>query len=199
MGNLGLNQLDYIILVVILSFAIIGLLAGLIKQIFGILAVIFGFVFSLAMLDVATKKLNSLIEFSPFVATVLCFLVIFFCAWAIIFAIGQLVSKIASFMFLGWLDKLLGAFVGLIKGFFVASILLLLLNLLPFTQNFMQDLAPNSKFYQFTSKVAPKTYNILQTFIPDSKTIHEEFKQVLSKNGKITTEAEKFLDLLKSI
>lgn len=194
--TLGLSGFDFFILIIVLIFAITGLISGIIKQVFGVLAIILGFVFGTALLGTAVQIFNEFLQLTPVVSVILCFSILFLCIWLIVVAIGKFVVKVISMAFLRWVDRLLGASLGVFKGLLVASIAILILNFMPVTQEFLKG-TRSSLLYDFTSKVAPRTYNGLQYLIPKAKPFYDELQGILTKNGKISEESKKFLKWLK--
>ncbi len=194
--TLGLSGFDFFILIVVLIFAITGLMSGIIKQIFGVLAILLGFVFGTALLGTAVQIFNEILQLTPVVSVILCFSILFISIWLIVVAIGKFVVKVISMAFLRWVDRLLGALLGVFKGLLVASIAILILNFMPVTQEFTKG-TRSSLLYDFTSKVAPRTYNGLQYLIPKAKPFYDELQEILTKNGKISEESKKFLKWLK--
>lgn len=195
--TLGLSGFDYLVLIVVLVFALTGLISGIIKQVFGILAIISGFVIGTALLGTAVQIFNEFIELTPVVSVILCFSILFICIWLIVIAIGKFVVKVISMAFLRWVDRLLGALLGIFKGLLVVSIAILILNFMPVTQEFLES-TRSSLLYNFTSKVAPMTYNQLQYLIPKAKPFYDEFQEILTLNGNISNESQKFLKWLKN-
>ncbi|HRT34136.1 MAG TPA: CvpA family protein, partial [Bacteroidales bacterium] len=78
-------------------------------------------------------------------------------------------SRFIKLIMLGWLDKLLGALLAILKCAVIISVLIYILNSLNTHLNFIpQSILSQSKVYSFVGKIAPKIYPYFEK-IPDIK------------------------------
>ena len=117
-----MNWLDIIILILLLASIFGGLISGLIRSVFSLAGLIVGIV-------LAGRYYETLAEYMTFISNetasrVLAFIIIFFIVAVIAFLLGALLTKVASAITLGWVNRLGGAVLGLFLGaLFVGAIL----------------------------------------------------------------------------
>ena len=135
--------LDVIILAVIVIAAIYGLVKGLIRGLFGIIALIAG-------IWIASRTFRQFATYLPFnnptLSNILSFIVIFLVVAIVITVIGFIVRKIIRFASLGWIDRIFGLIFGFIIGVFINWVVCILI----------LSFAPNGKDVIANSRVAPQ-------------------------------------------
>jgi membrane protein required for colicin V production len=88
-------------------------------------------------------------SFSERTTKILAYIAIFVLVMLIVWIIGKVVEKFADILALGWLNKLLGAIVGIAKGVFIVCILLYLLEKADPGQKVIKpDVKEKSMFYK---------------------------------------------------
>ena len=115
---------DIIVIAILLILTIIGWWKGLVKQFFGLLGVIAGYVLALKFSLAGAKLLSG---FHPTTARIISFIAIFLGCMLTAHLIGWLVGRLTSGPKLGFLNRVGGAFLGFIKGGVVVCILVLVL------------------------------------------------------------------------
>ncbi len=119
-----MNYLD-IILAIPLVWAIYrGFTKGLVIEIASLIALILGVYGGIHFSYFISDKLNLSSPFSPLISFAITFLIIVI----VIFLLAKLLEKSINLLALGFLNKLAGAFFGLLKMVFLLSILLLFIN-----------------------------------------------------------------------
>ncbi|MFA5781976.1 MAG: CvpA family protein [Bacteroidales bacterium] len=119
-----MNYLD-IILAIPLVWAIYrGFTKGLVIEIASLIALILGVYGGIHFSYFISDKLNLSSPFSPLISFAITFLIIVI----VIFLLAKLLEKSINLLALGFLNKLAGAFFGLLKMAFLLSILLLFIN-----------------------------------------------------------------------
>ena len=104
--------IDIVIIVIVVSLIIHGIATGLIRGAFDIAGIVIGYV--VAVTYSATVRIPQILAF------ILVFVVVI-----LIFAIaGRIISRIVHLTPLGWIDRLLGGALGLIKGFVICFVFL---------------------------------------------------------------------------
>jgi len=125
-----LNWLDIAIVVTIGGIVLAAFSAGLIREVIGVVTIIAGIVVAGLLHE---KLANDLLVFidNEDVGLAVSFIVLF----AAVDMLGQIsaymLKKMVSLLMLGWIDRLGGAFFGLIKGLLIVEVLLLLLAAYP--------------------------------------------------------------------
>ena len=124
MNILGLNGLDIIFIVLLVGFAIRGILRGMIMEVAAIAAFIVGFI-------VANKYYIRLSEHIQFISdrqwrVIAAYLIVFVIAFACVNLIGVILRKAVSISLAAWFDYVAGGIIGLVKGLLLCFLLLAL-------------------------------------------------------------------------
>ena len=140
--------IDWVFSLIILAFAIGGIIKGFIDNIFGKLALVLGiFIAILFYKNIAALLLKD-IKF-PFVANIIAFLLIFVVVFLIVKIIQMIVSKVFEWSILKSLDRTLGFFFGIVEGAVVICLIILLLDAQPFIN--VNSLFDGSFYYNLVS------------------------------------------------
>ena len=141
--------IDWIFSIIILIFAISGVIKGFIDNVFGKIAFVAGILLAyLFYKDIATGLLKDIKI--PVAANVIAFLLIFVVTFLVIKIIQMIVAKVFEWSILKSLDRTLGFIFGIVEGLAVVCLIVFLLSAQPFfnTQNIF-----DGSFY----------YNIIQS------------------------------------
>jgi membrane protein required for colicin V production len=118
-----MNFLDCI-LIGILAFTLVrGFMHGLIREVAAVLGMLAGFVVAGHFHPVLAGILGSRFPLLPSV-DLIAYGLVFVATWLAFVLVGFLASKAARAFRLGWTDRFLGAFVGLVKGTLAAVVLI---------------------------------------------------------------------------
>lgn len=144
-----MTLLDFIILLPIVWLCIRGFMKGLIIELATLAGMALGILaayYFAADLQALMQDYFSLSEKGTrIVAYILIFLVVLFTVWLI----GKLVEKSVDLMAMGWLNKLLGAIVGIIKGVVIVCVALYLVEKYDTRQKLIKpEVKEKSMFYQ---------------------------------------------------
>ncbi len=124
-----MNPFDIAIIVVISFCLIRGAFRGIIKEASSIVGVIAGVWAAYSYHESLSQiigKVGQIFPSSSYV-NIFSFLVLFCLVFAAVSALGVLIKYLLKIVFLAWVDKICGAGFGLIKGFMIVSVLLLIL------------------------------------------------------------------------
>lgn len=143
-----MNLLDFIILVPVVWLCIRGFMKGLIIEVATLAGMALGILAAYYFANDLQLLLRDYFSFSEkgtrIVAYILIFLVVLFVVWLI----GKLVEKSVDLIAMGWLNKLLGAIVGIIKGVVIVCVALYLINKSDTRQRIITpQVKENSLFY----------------------------------------------------
>ncbi len=163
-----MNVIDIVLGVFIIVLAIRGLIRGLIKEIFGLAALIGGVVLS----DMFGKQFGNVIyhhlTVSPFVAYVSSFFIIFIVVYLGFLLIGYVLSNIIKAIQLGWLDRTFGFAFGALKAFLLIAVFVFVVKNFPFFGYLNRDLEKNSYIYTEASRFLSRLD--IQKFINRART-----------------------------
>ncbi|TFG44823.1 MAG: CvpA family protein [Dehalococcoidia bacterium] len=115
-----MNWLDIAILVVLAFLAFRGLTQGLIKSLAGLLGLIVGVMLAGRLHESLAGSIFSFIS-NPDIANIVAFVAIMLAVWLVFTIIANLLTKLASIVFLGWINRLGGAVFGLLMGTFLVG------------------------------------------------------------------------------
>lgn len=171
-----MNTLDIIIIAIMGFFAAVSFYRGFVREAFALGGLILGIILANIFYSFLGKMLLGLVDFlSPAMADVLGYLLIFiFVAVGMYFA-GRLLSEFVELILCKWLDRLLGFFFGLAKGFIIVGVLAMVLGLV----------APRESGFINNSVLLPRIESAY-VFLPEDmlSTVKEkkkEFENFLTK------------------
>jgi membrane protein required for colicin V production len=163
---MGMHAFDIIFGAIVLALVFFGIRRGFIEEVMRLAAVVIGFLGALAFYRHLTPKL-SFLSLPAHFATILSFLVIFFCIAFAIVLIGKFIKKVVKLTMMGWLDRLCGACIGGLKAFFVGWIFVTIVSSVPIPvfHQFFKD----SKTYAFFVAISPALKSQVLTRTASSK------------------------------
>jgi len=147
----SINILDLGLGVLVVLFLVRGLLRGLVREVAGLVAIFLGLVLAGRFYPQLMPQFAGVIESSRWTAG-LSYGAIFALTLIIVAVCTALIKRFMAMTFTAWLDNLLGALVGLLKGVFVCALLLAL----------MQRFVPDSPFLK--NAVLPGYIDVLVAF-----------------------------------
>ncbi|MFH1485238.1 MAG: CvpA family protein [Chloroflexota bacterium] len=127
---MGPNWFDVVIVIGMLWWLFAGFASGLVREVIGLGGLFAGLIlagrYSAALGDVFTPTLE------PEIARIAAFVIIVFGVAFVAYWIGHVLHRLISLLFLGWVDHLLGGVFGLVKGVIIFTIVIAVLNNVPF-------------------------------------------------------------------
>ncbi len=121
-----MNLLDFIFCFFLIFFIIKGVIKGFIKELAVIAGGISGFYFAYLYYS---HLASVIIKFFPHFkySAAAGFLIIFFVTFIVVHLLGAFINYVLKLVLLKWVDRILGAFLGALKGVFVIAVLLIAL------------------------------------------------------------------------
>jgi membrane protein required for colicin V production len=151
-----MNYLDVIVLIPVVWGCIRGFSKGLIIELATLVGMILGIMAAYYFSPQAGRFLEEYFTFSDSALRVVSYILIFLSVLLVSWIIGKIVTKVADLVMLGWLNKLLGAVFGLLKGVIIAAILLMVIVFFDQREKVITRKAKEkSMFFQALSKVIP--------------------------------------------
>ncbi len=148
-----MNVIDVILGVFILVLAIRGLIRGLIKEVFGLAALIGGVLLS----NMFGKQFGNIIyhhiTISAPVAYVSAFFIVFIVVYLGFLFIGYVLSNIIKVIQLGWLDRMFGIAFGALKAFLIIMVFVFVIRNFPFLSYLNKNLEKNSFIFSIAERV----------------------------------------------
>ena len=121
---------DIIIILILGLFTFNGFRHGFIEEIKKLISLISGFIFAAKLHHILIPFLEPYIN-SEAIKITLAYMGIFIITIVIITMIGKVLQRFIEFVLLGWLNRILGMLLGLLKGFLIISIMIFILQAIP--------------------------------------------------------------------
>ena len=118
-----MNIFDFVIIAIIVSNTLLGMKIGLIKQIFYVTSFILGVIIAVKTHTYLASFLKHIIPTSTIWCNATAFILIFILVAMVVIFIGKLIRRVVRFLFMGWVDRLGGAIVGILGGTILAATL----------------------------------------------------------------------------
>lgn len=157
-----MNYFDIVILVVLLFFLIRGLIKGFFIELASVLALILGIWGALRFSGFVGNKLTELFDLTTQWLGLISFAVTFVLIVIGVHFVAILVDKLFSAIALGWLVKILGAVLGVIKALILVSVVLVFLNTVNERVTFLPpDKVQDSLLYRPVAQIAPAIFPMI--------------------------------------
>lgn len=150
-----MTTLDIIILIIVSAGAIIGLFKGFIRQLATIAGLIIGLIAAKALYLSLAEKLCPTITDSMTVAQIISFVLIWLAVPLAFTLVAMLFSKAMDAISLGWINRLLGMGLGILKYIILIG---LLMNVLDFVD-------PDNRLISGTNKKESVLYYPIKDFV----------------------------------
>ncbi len=178
-----MNSIDIIILILLGFFCIKGFFRGFIMEIFTLVGLLLAYVIALREMNSLASLIDSLFHLPPLIANVLSFTFIFLLVVLLCRLLAGALRKLTRWTFLGWIDRGGGIMFGLFKGALVASLLALLVSLVPISDELEREKSDSFLFRPVRS-VAPAVFNFIKHTFPKTKDFYDEVSEGLSGKSK---------------
>ncbi len=142
--------IDWICAVIIIIFALIGIIKGFVNNVMGKLSVVLGILLACMFYGKIGDLCLSSIE-NPALRNIISFILIFVVVFLIVKIIQIIISKVFEWNILKSLDRTLGFFFGAVEGLAVICLIILLLSLQPFYS--MEKIFEGSFFYSLLGTI----------------------------------------------
>lgn len=168
-----MSKADIAIAIILAVGTFLGYKRGFLMELFFLLAIVVGVFAGFKLMglgmDYLTQKFNADKEVLPYIS----FLLIFGAVLLIVIFIGGRIKKSMDKTFLGRMDEIAGAILGLMKSAFSISVLLWLID--SFKINLPSDWVNDSVLYPFVAQVAPTVASFFGDFLPFFKETFRQF------------------------
>ncbi|WP_022669839.1 CvpA family protein [Hippea alviniae] len=144
-----MSVIDIALGIFILVLAIRGMIRGIVREVFGLAALILGVVASNMFGRSFGHYIATHLTVTPTVAYAFGFFVMFIVVYLVLLLVGYVISSILKKIELGWLDRLLGLAFGSAKALFFIAIVVFLCESFPFLKGFGEQFRKDSQIYAF--------------------------------------------------
>ncbi|MCK9218809.1 MAG: CvpA family protein [Bacteroidales bacterium] len=157
-----MNFFDFVLLVLILLFIVHGYRKGIIISLAGIAALILGIYAAVHFSNYLDATLLEHVKPSRKWLPILSFSITFLLVLFGVILVGKLTEKVVDIVGLGFLNRLGGALLGLVKGAILVSIFIFILSCIDPKEKWMTSKdKQGSFFYSPVSKVFPKLMKLI--------------------------------------
>lgn len=144
-----MNLLDFLLLLPVVWLCIRGFGKGLIIELATLAGLALGILAAYFFADNLQSLIKDYFSFNDTGTRIVAYILIILVVWLIVFIVGKLVEKSVDLVSMGWLNKLLGALVGIAKGVVLVCIILFLIEKFDPNQSVVKpNVRQNSLFYQ---------------------------------------------------
>lgn len=177
-----MNIIDIISLIPVLLYMIAGFRNGIIREIFGIIALFLGILSVLHLSNSVLNKITTVEELqSPYLPLVV-YALVFLAVFVGLVLLGRLLEKVLKTAQLNFVNRLLGLIAGLLKATLVVSLFVWLIDK---AELFDETVKAESYAYQYIKDVVPKILLIIGELIPWLKELVvniEEYFGIIASN-----------------
>jgi membrane protein required for colicin V production len=155
-----MNPIDIAILSVSAIFFVRGLFRGFVYELVTVVGLILGYIISITYLSLLSAFILTYFPSLPTsVVNIGSFFVLFVGTNLILRLIANILTKTLKIAMLGWLNRVLGGILGLLKCIIILSIIVFVLDMLPFSEGLLQqDEVQSSILYPVLEMIGPRLY-----------------------------------------
>ena len=182
---------DLVIIAILIAFGGMGAWRGFVIEIGQIIGLAGGIIVANKTHQILASMFESQIT-NPQVRLVVAYMSIFLIITFLVAFMAKAVQKMFEFLMLSWLNRLLGAVFGMVKGFLIVSVVIFAIDLLPQTEGLRAQLHDGSGMY----KLSKAMNDWIMTNIDASDTFKDVENKVKSQyqGGESLDKAAKYLD-----
>ncbi|MDI6703873.1 MAG: CvpA family protein [bacterium] len=161
-----MNLFDAIFLIILGLSIVLSLFRGIIREVFPVLSIIVGIVIASRNYVVIGIVLQRFVSNSN-LAKIIGFSIVFLVVYVIISLIGLLTGRLIRSLSLGWVDRVGGLIFGMIKGFLIIGVIVMVISAFPVggTKKLLDD-----------SFFVPYTFHFIKLLL---KILPQEFSKIL--------------------
>ena len=175
-----MNGFDVAILLIAAIFGVRGFLQGLIAGLFGLVGMLVGFFLAVRSMGEVSQAIENFLPIGPPVSSVIALVLVYSLVTLVFHLMGRFLGSWIHRIHLGLPDRVGGLVLGAAKGFWIASVLLLLLTLIPLPSGVREE-EEGSWLANPVGTIAPATFNFLKHLVPSTESLVDEWKQGMGK------------------
>jgi membrane protein required for colicin V production len=168
-----LSKTDIVLAIILAAGAYLGYRRGFLMELFFLLSIVLGIFVGFKLMrwgmEVLQREFNADKTFLPYIS----FIIIFVLVMVLVIFFGRRIKNSIDTTFLGRVDALAGAVLGMTKYAFCLSVIIWLAESLKI--NFPESWNSDSQLYPLTAKLAHHLSGFLGSFIPFFKEIFRQF------------------------
>ncbi|MFH1428595.1 MAG: CvpA family protein [Candidatus Margulisiibacteriota bacterium] len=166
-----MNWLDIIILAIIALNVFLGFRRGLIKSVFGLLAMVIATMAAVRKVTWLATLIKAYIDFPDILLTTTAYIIIWIVTYFLVYTAGKLLSKAMHLTPIGFLDTFGGIVLGAVKGIIIVLIITVPLLTIPFISDHFEESARGSQFLTWYQPVIIWGRIIMKEYWPKKLTV----------------------------
>ena len=157
---MNLNPIDILISLILMYYIFSGFRSGFIKQFVQIISIITGYTFANIFYPIGYEKLAPYIN-SPIILNITSYILIFLIVVFLIQLILNIINLLFKITASGWINRLLGILLGTLKGLFITSLIIFILESFPETIELRKKMKNESILYSICDSLKKWTIKTL--------------------------------------
>jgi len=158
-----MNTIDVFILIVILFFLVRGIFHGFVAELTTLIGLVLGYLVAISNVGLLS---NLILRFFPDLphsaVNIFSFALLFVGTNIAMRLLSDVITKALKFAMLGWLNRLLGGLFGAIKSIIIMSLIVLLIDFLPFSDYLIEnETVKGSQLFPLLDLLGPELYKQL--------------------------------------
>ena len=177
-----MNYLDFFFIITISIVTIRGVFRGLISELAILIALILGFIITFTFLNDGVRLITGVFPDLPeFAARIIVFIFLFLIVNIVIRLLSNILNKFAKVTFLQPVNKIAGGVFAFIKITLILSLLIILIEFVPFSESFFNALGKEESIsFSFIRNFAPALYTIITAVFPGSESLNTKMMQTIN-------------------
>jgi membrane protein required for colicin V production len=159
-----MNSLDIGILLIAALFFIRGIFRGFVFELVTVVGLILGYIISITYMSLVSGYILSIFPTAPeSIINLISFFVLFVGTNLILRLVANIITKTLKIAMLGWLNRLLGGLLGMFKSILIMSIIVFIIDLIPFSSTLLEQIeVQSSQLYPILDMLGPRFYSEIQ-------------------------------------
>lgn len=167
-----MNSVDIVIAIALVIGVARGFSSGIIRQLADIIGIIFSILLAVQLMGPIGDHLITDLGWSPGVASVVAFLLVFITIQIGMFFLARLIERVIGLLQLTILNRIAGALFGGFKAALLVSVVLMVLITFETPDPSARE---SSVLYDPVASLVPETWDFVAEYLPVIKTISDEF------------------------
>lgn len=158
--------LDIILLICFIPAIVMGISKGFVKQLIEVAAILIGAWAAFHFSNTVSAWMSQYLTFSDKVLHIICFTIIFIVIALLLNLLGELLTKVIKIIALGWLNRLLGLFFGILKVALVLGLIIMVFEGINTTFHIVKEgMLNDAVVYQGMKHFAENVFPYLKSFV----------------------------------
>ena len=159
-----MNSLDLGILMVASIFFVRGVFRGFVFELVTVVGLILGYIISITYLSILSGYILTFFpSFPESIVKLVSFFMLFVGTNLLLRFVSNIITKTLKIAMLGWLNRLLGGILGMIKSVIIMSILVFVIDMIPFSSYLLEQVeVQTSEIYPVLNALGPRLYEEIQ-------------------------------------